>query len=810
MLKYVVAFVKPSQWNTFRKVQRWARASETAGSKGGLFMLDSLKESTVDQTMLDYAERTDPTPRVDRLREAYLNLKPSVSILRARLETEAMKRAAGEPMISRRAKSLEAIMRGMPANIYPDELIVGHMSVRPRCHDVIPGVDAAEVDERVARSQGYKPRGIATGLNPEEKREFDEELIPYWREQGRPSKVTHYGHNVHNFEKVLKKGFLGIKRDAEERLARIDHTDPEDLKKIPFLEGVVLVMDAAADVGKVYAGRARELAETEEDGKRREELLQIAEICDWVPANPARTFREALQSYYFAWLMLLWEGWGSQGRADQYLYPYYERDVREGRLTREDAQELIDCYIIKLNEGSQSNTIGVSGLKADGTDATNELSYMLIEGMMHTRLINFFAVLIHSKTPDGLLLKSAELCSLGGGHPQFLNADVGVAQCLARGDMGGPTVTLEDARSAANVGCLELVIPGKDSGYLYTGSQNLALALELVMTNGVRRLNGKKIGAETGDPRQFESFEDLQAAYHEQVAAMRRKTQQDGIDYERRLIDFYPTVYESALIEDCIERGICREDGGAHYNFNTGGVEVGSSDAGDSLAAIKKLVFDDEKITMTELCEALDHDFEGFDDIRKMCLEVPKFGNDDDYVDEQKAWVVHQWASETMKLKNLRGGYGCPGGSSMASYVPSGEIVGALPSGRLSGEPLAPAGSPSTGKDLNGPTAVLKSMGKLDNVEVLGGLSLTTRIDPAVFKTRDGIKRLADLLRAFVDQKVFHLQINVVSSDVLKAAQEEPEKHRDLTVKVAGYNAFFTQLSKPLQDSIIARTEHGL
>lgn len=773
-------------------------------------MLDALKDSIVERAMLDNVVTMETTPRVERLREAFLSLTSSASILRARIETGSMKESAGEPIITRRAKAFDAVLRGMPANIYPDELIVGHMSVRPRCHDITPGVGTAALNERIARSQGLKARALAAGLSPEEVKELDEELVPYWKQQGRPSKVTHYGHNVHNFEKVLKKGFLGIKKDAEERLTRIDRTDPEDLKKIPFLEGVVLAMGAAADMGKGYAARARELAATEEDAERRSELLEIAEVCDWVPANPARTLREAMQSYYFAWLTLLWEGWGSQGRADQYLYPYYEKDIREGRLTREQAQELIDCYIIKLNEASQSNTIGVSGLKADGSDATNELSYMLIEGMMHTRLINFFAVFIHSKTPDDLLIKACELCSLGGGHPQFLNSDVGVAQVLARGDMGGPAVTLADARSAANVGCLELVVPGKDSGYLYIASHNLALAFELVMTNGLRRSDGKRIGAETGDPRQFTSFADMQTAYHEQVAFMRRKSQESGIDYEQRLIDFYPTVYESALIEDCIEEGICREDGGAHYNFNTGGVEVGSSDAGDSLAAVKKLVFDDETVSMADLCDALENNFAGHEDIRKKCLEVPKFGNDDDYADEQKAWVIHQWVSEFVKLKNLRGGHGCPGGSSMAGYVPAGKDVGALPSGRLAQEPLAPAGSPSTGKDLNGPTAVLKSMGKLDNIEVLGGLSLTTRIDPAVFKAKDGVKRLADLLRSFVDQKVFHLQINVTSSDVLKAAQENPEEYRDLTVKVAGYNAFFTHLSKELQDSIIARTEHGL
>ena len=446
---------------------------------------------------------------------------------------------------------------------------------------------------------------------------------------------------------------------------------------------------------------------------------------------------------------------------------------------------------------------------------------------MHTGLTNWFAVFIHSKSPDELLIKASQLTALGTGHPQFLNADVGVAQMLARGDTGGPMVTLEDARNAANVGCLELVVPGKDSGYLYIGGHNLAQAMEYVMTNGERRLGpgnqrsrparagvrGRPApsgGLQTGDPREFKSFEEVREAFRKQVVHMRENTQVSSIGFEQMIIDHYPCVYESALIEDCIEDGICREDGGAHYNFNTGGTEIGSSDAADSLAVIKKLVFDEQKITMAQLCDALDANFEGYEDIRKMCEQAPKFGNDEDYVDEQKAFVIHQWASEFMKLKNLRGGHGSPGGSSMTGYISGGRVVGALPSGRLAGEPLAPAGSPCIGADRNGVTSVFKSMGKVDGIEVLGGLSLTARIDPLVFKTDDGFKRMADLMRTFVDQKIFHVQFNVVSSEVLKEAQKEPQEYRDLTVKVAGWNAYFVHLTKEVQDSIIARTEHGL
>ena len=778
-------------------------------------MLDTLKKSTVDQTILDSVVTMETTPRVGRLRETFFSIKPSVSIARARIEARIMKETQGEPMITRRAKVFAAMARQMPIDIFPDEPLVGCSSDRPRCHNIAPGAHATVMDGR-AKRHGYKTR-TPFGLNDEDMRELEEVLAPYWREQGRVGRVAswHYGHNIHAYEKVLRKGFLGIKQEAEERLARLDLSEPEDFRKVPFLEGVIMAMQAAAETGGRFAARARELADEEEDAARKSGLLKIAEVCEWVPANPARTFYEALQSYHFAYLFLFWEmaphaGY-SLGRMDQYLYPYYDRDIREGRITREEAQELIDCYLIKLNQTPGPAAMGVGGVKADGNDATNELSYMFIEGTMHTRLVYpWIAVLIHSKTPDAFLIRAAELTSLGTGHPQFLNNDVMVAQALARGSMGGPAVTLEDARSAANIGCLELGIPGKDSGYLYIAGHNLASALELVLTNGVRRSDGMKIGAETGDPRQFKSFEEVQEAFRKQVVHMRNASQVSGNIFEQQIVDLCPTVYESALIDDCIEKGLCREEGGAHYNFNTGGTETGSSDAGDSLAAVKTLVFDHKKITMAQLCDALDADFQGYGDIRKMCLDVPKFGNDDDDADEQKAWVVHQWATEFMKLKNLRGGYGCPGGSSMAAYVPEGKVVGALPSGRRAGEPLAPAGSPSTGKDVSGVTSVLKSMGKVDGTEVLAGLSLTSRIDPAVFDNADGVKRVADMLRTFVDQKIFHLQLNVTSSETLIAAQKDPEDYRDLMIKVAGYNAYFTQLDRELQNTIIARTAHGL
>jgi formate C-acetyltransferase len=762
-----------------------------------------------------------PTSRVNRLREACLSIQPSHSLERARIEAKVMRATEGEPVITRRAKVLAAALREMPIAIYPDELIVGQTGVSPYSSNVVPGLFHPTEEERSGGS-GYIDRSGNGGLSADDLKELNEDLTPYWKQQGRVGRIagSHYGHNIHGMHKVVLKGFLGIKKEAEDRLARLDLTNPDDIKKIPFLKGVVTVMESAVEYGQRYAALAREMAAKEKDAARKSELLKLAEVCDRVPAHPARTFYEALQSYHFAWLMLSLELYHdiafALGRMDQYLYPYYEKDIKDGRISREEAQELLDCYIIKLNHsGSKmrtiSGSIGIGGYKTDGNDATNDLSYMFIESMLHVRLADpWFAVHIHSKTPNELLIRSTQLCSLGTGHPQFLNSDVGVAQMLARGNLGGAPVSLEDARMASNVGCLELVVPGKDSGYLYIAMHNLALALELALNNGRSRIDGRKIGAETGDPRKFTTVEDVQEAFRKQVEFMRINTQISGIEWEKILIDMCPTVYESAIIDDCIEKGLCREEGGARYNNNTGGTEVGSSDAADSLAAIKKLVFDEKKITITQLCDALDHNFQGFDAIRRMCLAAPKFGNDIDLVDEQKAWVEHQWASEFVKLTNLRGGHGCPGGSSETSYIPMGKIVGALPSGRLAGEPLAPAASPCAGKDTSGVTSVLKSMGKVDGTEILAGLSLTCRLDPGVFNGEDGYQRLADLLRVFVDQKVFHLQINVVDSETLKDAQKKPENYKDLMVKVAGHNAYFTSLTKELQNSIIARTEHGL
>ncbi|MHA2392762.1 MAG: glycyl radical protein [Promethearchaeota archaeon] len=807
-------------------------------------MVQTINEPTVkEQTLWDKYRTIQATPRVDKLRQRYINIRNKVIIDVARLRTKSRKRTEGEPLVTRRAKSFAEIVRGVPLNIYPDELFVGWLFSEPRGTEIpfysIP-FTAFGLEKELDTISTRKVDPFL--IDDEDKKILREEIYPYWREHfymptippkakklhveyAYPSpKVDHY---VVNYPKVLKKGLLGIKRDAEERLDRIDLTDAEEIKKVPFLEGVILALEAAAEIGKRFAAKARSLAEVEESRKRKAELLNIAENCENVPANPASSFYEALQSVWFIHMMLGWElsfhGGISLGRADQYLYPFYERDIREGRITKEQAQELIDCWCMRFSQSfglwtqggfisqyTPGHHLDIGGLKADGSDASNELSYMFIEAIMHTpgMVEPAIGLLVHSKTPDDLLIKACQLTSVGSGNPQYINHDVLVTNLLNRGStIGGTPVTLEMAREFGGcVGCHEPSMHTMEGGWAVNQAQLLGITMELVMTNGWNRIMGKRRGIETGDPRQFKSFEELREAFRRQVVfEMKRGAIASNLGEQM----LEPTLFTSALTEDCIENGKCREEGGARYSLGAV-TTLGIVDAGNSLAAIKKLVYDDKKVSMDQLCKALESNFEGYEDIHKMCLEAPKFGNDDDYADEQVVWVTHLVASEAMKYKTTYGGTKYAYQVPMSSYVPHGLLVGALPSGRKSQEPVSDGASPTVGTDLNGPTAVLKSMGKVNNAEMSLGQTLNMKLDPIVFDTDEGIKRLVALIRTFVDQKVDHVQINVVSAKTLKAAQKEPEKYKDLVVKVAGYNARFVNLHKKVQDSIIARTEHKL
>ena len=760
----------------------------------------------------------------------------------------------------RRAKAFAAVVREMPINIAPDELFVSYMGAtmegQPVNFEIGPAVEAV---------LNYDKNKREFVFNKEDEREFREEILPYWKAQGKyertpyghmyhliPTELTNLfyadpeayppiqscsasagprsgavGHEVVNYEKVMGKGLLGVKKEAEERLASLDDSDIDELKKIPFLKAVIIAIEAAAEIGKRFAAKARELAEKEKSAKRKAELSKIAEACDQVPANQARTFYEALQSAWFTFILTHWESMeargNSVGRMDQYLYPYYERDIKEGRITKEEAQELIDCWLMKLQMVSWDHKqdghwfvigdnvvchLSVGGYKADGSDATNELSYMFIEGRMHVNLSEpNFSVLVHSKMPEDYLIKGCQLCSMGIGQPMFENSDVIVPSILIRGKSYGRPVTLEDARNATAIGCQETHIVGKD-GTQQSGYLNCGMALEFALNNGVSRHFHRKMGLETGDPRQFKSIEEVREAYRKQLSwILEKKTNINNLR-ELACAEMKPTMFESALL-GCIESAIPREAGGAQYNAH-GFFALGLPDVADSLAAMSKLIFEENKLTMDQLCDALDNNFEGHDELRQMLLKAPKFGNDDDYVDTEMARLTHEWVVMGINQKNTRGGYGAPGVQGFVVHTPFGARVGALPSGRLAGEPLSNGMSPCAGSDLNGPTAILKSISKVDHTELSNGSTANMSLDPAVFKDGDSIKRLAGLIRALVDEKIFHISINVVSADTLRAAQKEPDKYKGLVVRVAGYTDYFVTLSRDLQDDIIARTENKL
>lgn len=830
--------------------------------------------------VLEKVYTAEPAPKVEKLRNYYIEAarrsEPTYNICSDRVIARVMKDTEGEPMILRRARAFAAVVKAVPVDIFPYEPFVGWVGGDPMSVQI-------SAEQRGSRTEieldCYK------FISDEDRKALREEIIPYWKGDGNwkrhwfarayqllppetrnllygdpdpgeekmgiltnsnppaqprvevPGRVKtlgmgiitdlmsrhHVGHSCFGYEKVLKKGFLGIKKDAEERMARLNVTGPEDMRKIPFLKGVIIAMEAAAGIGGRFAARAREMAAKEEEPARRNELLVIADTCDRVPANPARTFREALQSVWFTQIMNWWETplilSVSPGKVDQYLYPYYRRDILEGRLTKEEAQELIDCWLMRFAQGvapfvSHSGAafhMDVGGLKADGSDATNELSFMFLEGMMHTRMIEpNLGVMIHSKTPDDFLIKACQLCSLGTGHPMFLNNDVFVENLLSRGTLGGPPVPVELARTSGAIGCNEPHVANYESDFNVGAIFQMPAVLELALFNGMSRLHKRRMGLETGDSREFRSFEELQAAFVKQLAHLAGHCAVAIRAFELSMAEVYPTVYQSALIEDCIEKGIPREAGGARFNFGPCVATLGAADVGDSLAAIKKLVFDEKRITMGQLLEALENNFEGQDEIRQLLLGVPKFGNDDDYVDSQVAWVMEVFSKEVIKHKNTRGGYVLPYQNPLSGYVGMGRLMGALPSGRKSGEPLSDGISPTRGSDVNGPTAVLNSAGKIDNISVYLGQTLNMRLNADVFGTKEGVHRLAALLRTFVDLKIHHIQFNLVTSATLRAAQENPGDYQDLMVRVAGYVAYFVKLPKALQDSIIARTEHSL
>lgn len=786
------------------------------------------------------------TERIARLRERYLQWRPAICLERALAYTEAYKETEGQTAVIRRAKGLLKTCQTKSIIIQDDELIVGMPGSQPRagifCPDIAWRWLAKEIDTISTREQDPYL------LSEEQKEILRTVIFPYW--QGKSAEEYYLANLPQETREIavetgiidvelksqngagefspgygnilLKKGYRGIKEEAEKTLATLDLTNPDEYDKAKFLEAVCICCDAAKVLAERYAAKAREMAEAEQDSQRKEELLQIAQICEWVPWNPPRTFYECLQTIWFSQVLLFLEENApsySPGRMDQYLYPYYRNDLEAGRLTKEKAQELLECLWIKmaemtwlLNENCSKYFAGympfqnvtVGGQTRNGRDATNELSYMMLQAQMDVRLFQpSLSVRIHKETPDEFLIKVCELIRLGMGFPAIHNDETTIRMMLKKG------CSMEDARDYCLVGCVEPNIHGKMSQWSDGGHYNFGAAVEFALTDGYSLVHGRKLGVPTGDPRSFGSFSDLMAAVKKQLAYFIRHIVIANLVAERAHAEFLPKPLSSSLVEGCVVSGKDITQGGAVYNAGPALIGTGIADLADSLAAVKRLVFEEKVLTMDELCRALARNFEGMEEIRQMLINrAPKYGNDVDEVDNIALELTDFVAREVEKYRGYKGCKIINGLYPVSSHVPHGKVVGALPSGRRATEPLADGCSPFHGMDRKGPTAVIKSVCKINHEDHTAGTLLNMKLNPGLLKDENGLRNLASLIRTHCDLGGYHIQFNVVSSDTLRAAQKNPKEYRDLIVRVAGYSAYFVDLCKEIQDDIINRTEH--
>jgi len=780
--------------------------------------------------------------RVRRLREKVL-CPPQVCIERGYLLTESYKETEADPPVIRRAKALEKVLKEMTIGIEDGELIVGRATSKQRGGPLLPEVQWEWYLEEMDIISTREWDRLAP-LTEEEKAKM-REFLPYWKgkslyekwlalipedalklhhviEEGGAYCVndTHFAHISPDYEMVLTKGLNDVKKQVDEELGKLALADLKDFAKFQFLKAVNITLEATIGFAKRYAELARSLAEKEPNAQRKAELERIAEICDWVPANPARSFYEALQTVWFTYVVLMIEGWGNGigfGRPDQYLYPFYKKDIEEGRTTKEEVCELIALLYIKMNEvltlqASQSvktycgfaiwANLALGGITKDGKDAVNELSYLFLDAEENVKLMSEdLIVRIHKNNPDAFVIRACEVLKSLRGKIKFVSDETTIQQLLTDGK------PVEYARDYILAGCNTPTVPAY-SHDMPGGITNLPLMLELALNNGVSRLTGEQIGPKTGDPRKFKSYAEAWDAYKKQVEALIPIVLLLKNVDKQLFAEFCPTPFQSALFHGCIEKGLDITAGGT-APYMTRAISLGGApNVGDSLAAIKKAVFEDKRITMDRLIDALDKNFEGEEEVLHILESCPKFGNDDDYVDSIVNEVLIYGQNVAAKYKGVAGAISNVAAAIITANVPLGQIVGALPDGRRAGQPLSEGGiSPYQGRNVSGPTATMSSVAKLDLVKLTNGSVLNMRFNPDVLKDGSKMRKFASLIRTFCETGGALVQFNIVGTDTLRDAQKHPEKYRDLLVRVATYSAYFVELSPELQNDIIARME---
>jgi pyruvate formate-lyase/glycerol dehydratase family glycyl radical enzyme len=780
------------------------------------------------------------TERVQRLRQASLDARPWVSLERAKLLTEFYRQAGplSPPML--RARALEYICEHRTIYMGAEELIVGERGPRPKgtptypelcCHTMedFEILDTREkisycVDDEARRIQreeiipfwqGHSMRDrIFAGMTPEWKNAYESGIFTEFMEQRAP------GHTVCG-DVIYRKGLLDLQREVAEAIAGLDFlNDPRAYDKEQELRAMAVAAGAVIRFAERHSEMASELAAAETDPRRKAELEKIAEVCRRVPARAPRDFWEALQAYWLTHLTVITElnTWDSfnPGHLDQNVYPFYERDLASGQLTREQARELLQCFWVKFNNQPAPPKVGVTaaesgtytdfcnintgGVKADGSSAVNDLTYLILEVIDEMRLLQPSSNLqLSRKNPDRFLKRGLEIVRKGWGQPSIFNADMVVEELLRQGK------SIEDARAGGTSGCVETGAFGKEA-YILTGYFNLPKVLEVTLNNGLDPRTGKMVGIETGDPLAFRSFGDVLAAFRRQLRYLIDVKIRGNNVIERLYARLMPAPYLSLLVDDCIANGRDYNDGGPRYN-STYIMGVAPGTCADSLAAIKYHVFDHSNLSMFELLEALRLNFEGREKTRLMLWnKTPKYGNDDPYADDLLAQVFDMYFDSINGRPNTKGGTYRVNYLSTTCHVYFGSVTGATPDGRKAWEPHSDGISPAQGADRHGPTAVIKSAARMDHART-GGTLLNQKFTPNLVEGEEGLDRMAHLVRSYFKLDGHHIQFNVVTADTLRAAQAEPEKYRDLIVRVAGYSDYFCDLTQALQDEIIARTE---
>jgi pyruvate formate-lyase/glycerol dehydratase family glycyl radical enzyme len=782
------------------------------------------------------------TGRTKRLRQESLSAEPAISAERALLLTEFYRENEGRWSIPvMRAKSFHYLCEKKTIYLGEGELIVGERGPAPKLVPTYPELTCHTLDDlRILNSRDKTSYRVDEACL----KSYGATVLPYWGSRSLRDRIFealpaewHQAYQVGIFtefmeqrapghtvldDKIYRKGLLDFKKDIAQAIAALDFSsDPEAYNKREELKGMDISCDAVILFAERHAKLAESMAAATADPARKQELLKIAANCRWVPAHAPTDFWEALQSYWFCHLAVITElnGWDafSPGHLDQHLLPFFDGGLSDGTLSRQEARELLECFFVKFNNHPSPPKVGVTaaesgtytdfaninlgGLLPDGSDGSNEVSHLLLDIIDEMHLLQPSSnIQLSRKSPDAFLKHTLRVVRKGYGFPSIFNADSVVEEQLRQGK------TLADARAGGCSGCVEVGAFGKEA-YILTGYFNLVKMLELALHNGIDPANGHRLGPATGEPDSFASFEALFEAFRQQLSHF------IGIKIRgNRLIEMIysatmPAPFLSVLTDDCISRGVDYNAGGARYNNSfIQGVGIGSIT--DSLSAIKELVFEQKRLALSEFVSKLDANFDNDEPLRQRLLnKTHKYGNDDDYADQIMRLVFDAFFDEVDGKPNTKGGVYRIEMLPTTCHVYFGAVTGAMPDGRRRGAPLSEGISPVQGADRNGPTAVIKSAGKMDHIRS-GGTLLNMKFSPTLLAGESGLEGLTTLVRSYFRMDGHHLQFNVVDVETLKVAKQNPNEHRDLIVRVAGYSDYFCDLSSELQDEIIARTEH--